>query len=92
MKSNVEKIRAEIERMKRVVDDPILSDNDLIIGERNAYIRILSFIDSLKEETMLTASDRGTVDEIIFALETLGDEKMISYDKEIDFLKRIRKL
>ena len=92
MKSNVEKIRAEIERMKRVVDGPILSDNDLIIGERNAYIRILSFIDSLKEETMLTASDRGTVDEIIFALETLGDEKMISYDKEIDFLKRIRKL
>ena len=35
----------------------------------------ISDIDSLKEETMLTASDRGTVDEIIFALETLGGEK-----------------
>lgn len=45
-----EKIKAEIERRKKLVDDHILSDNDLIIGERNAYVRLLSFIDSMQEE------------------------------------------
>ena len=39
---------AEIERRKEVVDDPIILDNDLIIGERNAYIRLLSFINTLE--------------------------------------------
>jgi len=35
----------------------------------------------------ITASDRGIVDEIIFALNALGKEKMISYDKEIEWLR-----
>ena len=39
---------AEIERRKELVDDPIILDNDLIIGERNAYIRLLSFINTLE--------------------------------------------
>ncbi len=34
----------------------------------------------------ITAADRGIADEIIFALKTLGEEKMISYDKEIEWL------
>lgn len=35
----------------------------------------------------ITASDRGIVDEIIFALNALGKEKMICYDKEIEWLR-----
>lgn len=41
---------------------------------------------------LFNAENRGTIDEIIMALTTLGEEKMISYTKEIDFLKRIRGL
>ena len=39
---------AEIERRKELVDDPILSGNDLMIGERNAYFNLLSFINTLE--------------------------------------------
>ena len=35
----------------------------------------------------MSAADRGIIDEIIFALNTLGKEKMISYDKEIKWLR-----
>lgn len=45
-----QKIKAEIERYKKLIGDPILSDNDLIIGERNACNHILKIIDSLPEE------------------------------------------
>lgn len=45
-----------------------------------------------KNKALLTAADRGKIDEIILALTTLGDEKMINYDEEIDFLNGIRKL
>ena len=41
---------------------------------------------------MLYARDRGYIDEIIRALTNYGDEKMISYHEEIEFLKRIRKM
>ena len=41
----------------------------------------------LKASNPITAADRGIVNEIIFALNTLGEEKMISYDKEIEWLK-----
>lgn len=40
----------------------------------------------------MSAADRGVVDEIIFALNTLGNEKCISYDKEINWLKELREL
>jgi len=40
----------------------------------------------------MSASDRGIIDEIIFILNTLGKEKMISYDKEINWLNELRKL
>ena len=40
----------------------------------------------------MSAADRGIVDEIILALNTLGEEKMISYSKEINWLKELRKL
>ena len=37
-----------------------------------------------------TASDNGKVKEIIFALEQLEDEKMISYSEEIRWLKNLQ--
>ena len=40
----------------------------------------------------MSAADRGIIDEIIFALNTLGNEKCISYDKEIKWLNRLREL
>ena len=40
----------------------------------------------------MSAADRGIVDEIIFALNTLGEEKMISYSKEINWLNELRRL
>lgn len=39
---------------------------------------------------MLSARDRGTIDEIIKALEALEQDKMLCYADEIGFLKRIR--
>lgn len=40
----------------------------------------------------MSAADRGIIDEIIFALNTLGKEKMISYDKEIEWLIKLEQL
>ena len=40
----------------------------------------------------MSAADRGIVDEIILALNTLGNEKMISYDKEIEWLIKLKEL
>ena len=39
---------------------------------------------------MLSARDRGRIDEIIKALKFLEEDKMLCYADEIDFLKRIR--
>lgn len=43
---------AEIKRRKELVSDPILSSNDLMIGERNAYFNLLSFLDTLEVKEM----------------------------------------
>ena len=48
--------------------------------------------DKHPKQITLSAADRGIIDEIIFALNSLGQEKMISYHKEIEFLNKIRKL
>lgn len=39
---------AEIKRRKELVSDPILSGNDLMIGERNAYFNLLPFTNTLE--------------------------------------------
>ena len=39
---------AEIKRRKELVSDPVLSGDDLMIGERNAYFGLLSFLDTLE--------------------------------------------
>ena len=46
----------------------------------------------IKAHIQMSAADRGIIDEIIFALKTLSEEKMISYDKEIEWLNQLRKL
>ena len=43
---------AEIKRRRKLVSDPILSGNDLMIGERNAFFNLLSFIDTLEVKEM----------------------------------------
>ena len=39
---------AEIKRRRKLVSDPILSGDDLMIGERNALFNLLSFINTLE--------------------------------------------
>lgn len=38
----------------------------------------------------LSAAERGAIDEVILALKNLGEEKAISFDKEIELLERLR--
>lgn len=45
---NKDAVVAEIERRRELISHPILSSNDLIIGERNALFNLLSFIDTLE--------------------------------------------
>ena len=40
----------------------------------------------------MSAGDRGVIDEIIFALNVLAEEKCISYDREINWLKELKEL
>lgn len=44
----------------------------------------------LIESTLMSARDRGRIDEIIKALKFLEEDKMICYADEIEFLKKIR--
>ena len=49
MKQYIDKsaVIAEIERRIKLVSDPVLSGNDLMIGEKNALFNLLSFINTL---------------------------------------------
>ena len=44
------------------------------------------------KKKLLTAADRGKIDEIILALENYEEEKLINYKDEIVFLNKIRNL
>lgn len=67
-------------------------NDDRIINRLDRISYDLGKVLNKKNKLLLTASDRGKIDEIILALTTLGQEKMINYDEEIDFLNKIRKL
>ena len=64
---NKDVLVAEIERRRKLVSDPILSGDDLMIGERNALFNLLSFLDTLevkevdleKEYKMFIDHDNG---------------------------------
>lgn len=58
----------------------------------NAFRDGANWADDNPIETTFTAADRGTIDEIILALTTLGEEKMIDYSRELEFLNYIKKL
>lgn len=82
-----------------------LKDTQSWVYEHNAQSaknddRIINRLDNISydldkvlgdKKKLLTASDRGKIDEIIMALENYEEEKMINYKEEIDFLKNIRK-
>lgn len=72
----------------------VSNDNapDLTWARECAFMRGAEWADEHPKQITLSAADRGIIDEIIFALNSLGDEKMISYHKEIEFLNKIRKL
>ena len=57
--------------------------------ERNSIKKVAKhfFELGLSASNQITAADRGIADEIIFALKAFGEEKMISYDKEIEWLR-----
>ena len=118
---------AEIKRRKELVSDPILSGDDLMIGERNAFFNLLSFLDTLEvkevdlnveEElkkygisspktrdvciashffelgtrvnnpiTPITATDRGTAEEIIINLKRVEQDYHINLTKEMEWLR-----
>lgn len=67
-----------------------------IIGDNDNDLVIVDYENDKSEDEkvhiQMSAADRGIVDEIIFALKTFGEEKMISYDKEIEWLNQLRKL
>lgn len=82
-----------------------LKDTQSWVYEHNAQSaknddRIINRLDNISydldkvfsdKKKLLTAADRGKIDEIIMALENYEEEKMINYKEEIDFLKNIRK-
>ena len=68
------------------------NDPDLTWARECAFMQGAEWTDEHPKNPQLSAADRGIIDEIIFALNSLGKEKMISYHKEIDFLNKIRKL
>ena len=59
--------------------------------QQKPFIDGARWADKYPQNPQLSAADRGIIDEIIFALNSLGEEKMISYHKEIEFLNKIRK-
>lgn len=60
--------------------------------QKEAFVAGAAYADEHPRNPQLSAADRGIIDEIIFALNSLSKEKMISYHKEIEFLNKIRKL
>lgn len=46
--------------------------------------------ESKESSKWLSSYERGRIDDIILALRTLGNEKLISYTEEINFLLKIR--
>ena len=62
---------AEIQRRKELVSDPILSGNDLMIGERNAYFNLLSFLDTL--EVKKVNLDDDYIEEVYSHIDSIKD-------------------
>ena len=90
MKEDIEFLRNEWKTNKRYFrDEPGQTTTEDVIK------RVYEFAWSKRgifeyEKNRLSAEEIGIIDEIIFALKTLGEEKMISYAKEIKFLNKLK--
>ena len=80
--SREEQIRLAADNYKRQFPDGYINEKDYIAGA--------IWSDENPQKLQLSAVDRGIINEIIFVINTLSKEKMISYDKEIKFLNKIR--
>ena len=89
MNARYEEIEKAAERYMKNIVTPLPA------SIKTAFIKGAEWVDEYHKPKVLwtlSAADRGIIDEIIFALNSLGEEKMISYHKEIEFLNKIRKL
>ena len=86
----VKEVDLEKEYKDFVEEDPVY--NKLVNGIVGKAIANHFFELGLSVNNPITAADRGTAEEIILALNTLGEEKMISYDKEIKWLNKLKEL
>lgn len=90
MKEDIEFLRNEWKTNKRYFrDEPGQTTTEDVIK------RVYEFAWSKRgifeyEKKCLSAAEIGIIDEIILALKTLGEEKMISYAKEIKFLNELK--
>ena len=82
-----EELKAEIQRLFDKADKG--DGSEYFNGAKHTLITLTDFVDVTP---LFNAEEKGIIDEIILALKTFGKEKMISYDREIEFLKRIRGL
>lgn len=67
-------------------------ENSTASGTEKSYLFegfVDGFMTGINTHT-LSARDRGTIDEIIKALNALEQDKMLCYADEIGFMKRIR--
>ena len=77
----------EIEKVKKMQKNFEIRNDTIIEFCAKHFFEL-----GLSVNNPITAADRGTVEEIILALNTLGKEKMISYDKEIEWLNKLKEL
>lgn len=88
----------EINGNYRLVSSSIAGDLDLINAIETEGWKLLftglngtnTYYYFTKRSNILTAHDRGKIDEIVKALRYLETEHLISYSEEIDFLYKIR--
>ena len=90
MKEDIEFLRNEWKTNKRYFrDEPGQTTTEDVIKRVYEFAwskrRIFEY-----EKNRLSAAEIGIINEIILALKTLGEEKMISYAKEIKFLNKLK--
>lgn len=73
----------DISKWYRMREDPWNCYTDEMIENKIS-------VSKSQNPSMLSARDRGRIDEIIKALKFLEEDKMICYANEIDFLNKIR--
>lgn len=74
-----------------IIRKDIKKNADILAENQQTLSRQIDINNERKENSKsLSSYERGRIDDIILALKTLGDEKLISYTEEINFLLKIR--